>query len=98
MSTAPTMHTHVNYVISETGQETDQFLASVHPAHQDMVNMVLSQPVDEDGRSEFCWIRLQNGALILGLFPQGDTYEYLTQGGCDTEYPGDDLPSFYPEG
>lgn len=28
-----------------------------------------------DGRSEWKWFRLANGDLILGCWPQGDTYE-----------------------
>lgn len=30
-------------------------------------------------RSEFCWITLPNGDLVLGVYPEGDTYEKLTQ-------------------
>jgi hypothetical protein len=29
---------------------------------------------DNDGRSDFVWLRLPNGDLILGVWPQGDTY------------------------
>lgn len=36
-------------------------------------------PEDDDGRSQVVAIRLQNGDLVLGFFPQGDTYEYVTQ-------------------
>lgn len=41
----------------------------------DAVNEVLSQsPDDPDGRSQWVWVRLPNGDLILGVLPQGDTY------------------------
>jgi hypothetical protein len=43
-------------------------------AGDDAVAKVLERPVHEDGRSEFVWLRLSNGDLILGVFPCGDTY------------------------
>lgn len=39
------------------------------------VNQVVNAPVDtSNGRSEWVWVRLANGDLLLGVFPQGDTY------------------------
>lgn len=53
-------------------------LAWVHKASDDYVSYVLSQPVGTgDGRSDWVWLRLPNGDLILGVFPQGATYEYV---------------------
>lgn len=50
-------------------------LASVMPANNKDVLHVLSSPEKTgDGRSEFVWVRLLNGDLLLGVFPQGDTY------------------------
>jgi hypothetical protein len=44
-------------------------------ADEDDAIDVLQQPVGTtDGRSNFMWIRLRNGDLILGVFPEGDTY------------------------
>lgn len=55
-------------------------LASVLPATKEQVDFVLSQSEDdEDGRSNWVWVRLANGDLILGVYPQGDTYETITQ-------------------
>lgn len=34
---------------------------------------------DENGRSQTIAIRLPNGDLVLGFYPQGDTYENVTQ-------------------
>lgn len=34
---------------------------------------------DEEGRSQFVWVRLPNGDLILGVFPQGGTYHLATE-------------------
>jgi hypothetical protein len=33
----------------------------------------------DDGRSQWCWFRLPNGDLIFGCYPQGDTYERVSQ-------------------
>lgn len=41
-----------------------------------------------DGPAEYQWVRLRDGTLILGIFPQGDVYEELTQSKnvCPFEY------------
>ncbi len=36
-------------------------------------------PDEDDTRSQVLAIRLPNGDLILGFYPQGDTYEEITQ-------------------
>ena len=44
-------------------------------ASQELVDLVMSKETGGmDGRSEWRWFRLPNGDLILGVFPQGDTY------------------------
>lgn len=44
-------------------------------ADQRAVDYVLAQSTSSmDGRSEWLWLRLPNGDLVLGVFPQGDTY------------------------
>lgn len=51
------------------------YLAMHAPASEDAVAHVLTQPTDgHDGRSTWKWFRLPNGDLILGVFPQGETY------------------------
>lgn len=53
----------------------NRLLAMVHPASQASVNYVLAQSeTDENGRSNWVWVRLPNGDLILGVYPQADTY------------------------
>jgi hypothetical protein len=53
----------------------DGDIREADPKH---VEMVLSADVNSDnGRSQFCWVRLPNGDLVLGVFPQGETYEKL---------------------
>jgi hypothetical protein len=50
------------------------------PASRHAVEQVLAAPVDyDDGRSEFVWIRLDGGDLILGVFPVGDTYVHASE-------------------
>jgi hypothetical protein len=47
----------------------------VKPASAESVVTVLdADPQSPDGRSNWVWLRLPNGDLVLGLFPQGDTY------------------------
>lgn len=59
-----------------TGDEPeDKTLVSRHPANPDYVKRVIDTETDTDeGRSEWFWIRLANGDLILGCYPQGETY------------------------
>ena len=58
--------------------ELGESIAYTYPANIDDVNLVLSQdPDDENGRSEWRWLRLNNGDLALIVFPQGDTYMAL---------------------
>jgi hypothetical protein len=48
---------------------------SIKPASAESVVTVLdASPDDEDGRSNWVWLHLPNGDLVLALFPQGDTY------------------------
>jgi hypothetical protein len=56
-------------------REHADLIATVYPADNDAVLTILSaDPDNPDGRSQFMWVRLVNGDLILGVFPQGDTY------------------------
>lgn len=49
------------------------------PASAESIEKVLmADENDPDGRSEYMWVRLANGDLILGVFPQGDTYVEVT--------------------
>lgn len=41
--------------------------------------------VRDGERSPYHWLRLPNGDLMLGVFPQGDTYEAVQ---ADARYPG----------
>jgi hypothetical protein len=57
----------------ETSKEA--IIARSKPASDEMVEKVLNASTEgSDGRSRWMWFRLANGDLILGVFPQGDTY------------------------
>ena len=56
-------------------EDPERIIASVHPASMQIVSKVLTKvPSDPEGRSQWMWVRLPNGDLILGVYPQGDTY------------------------
>lgn len=51
-------------------------IAYIHPASKKSVKKVLAATTKgQNGRSNWVWVRLPNGDLILGVFPQGETYE-----------------------
>ncbi len=55
--------------------ETESHDILLKPASPASVLTVLAaSDTDEDGRSEWLWVRLPNGDLVLGVYPQGDTY------------------------
>ena len=56
------------------GRPTETVIAEYHRASPAAVERVLEAPLTGDGRSEWRWIRLANGDLILGVFPHGETY------------------------
>jgi hypothetical protein len=51
-------------------------LATVVPVEtESMIKTILdSSTKSGDGRSPWVWVRLANGDLLLGMFPQGETY------------------------
>lgn len=54
-------------------------IAHVVSAAQDDVERVLKAEInDDDGRSDWVWVRLANGDLLLGMFPCGATYEKVS--------------------
>jgi len=56
-------------------EDGSMHLATVTPAKNAAVIEVLRADVSSmDGRSQWVWVRLADGTLILGVFPQGDTY------------------------
>lgn len=61
-------------------------IATVHPATASYITKVLkAEEGHVDGRSEWLWLRLSDGTLMLGLFPRGDTYLECE---IDASYPG----------
>lgn len=62
---------HITY----DDEDETRALAFIHPASPAAVRKVLrAKEGFIDGRSEYCWLRLPNGDLMLGVFPRGDTY------------------------
>lgn len=56
--------------------EWDENYYTVKSAAASAVTEVLDSKIsDPDGRSQWVWVRLPDGDLILGIFPQGATYE-----------------------
>lgn len=61
-----------------------RYIASVHPASPEAVEKVLkARDTDPDGRSQWVWVWLTTGELVLGVFPQGDTFCEIQR---DAEY------------
>jgi hypothetical protein len=48
-------------------------LKTASPEH--VLRVIMQNEDDPDGRSEWLWVTLPNGDVILGTFPQGTTYE-----------------------
>lgn len=56
-------------------EDGERVIATIKPADPEIVQQVLAaDESDDDGRSQWVWVRLPNGDLILGVYPQGDTY------------------------
>lgn len=65
------------------GEESSE-IAWVAPAKQADAEKLLASDISNDGRSDWKWLRLRDGTLILGVFPCGDTYmEFSDSGVCD---------------
>lgn len=61
--------------IDDAGAPTEQLIAQVYPANAAAARKLLAAPIDnDDGRSPWVWVLLQNGDLLMATFPQGDTY------------------------
>lgn len=58
------------HVVYENGRH----IATVTPASDAAVMRVMrASEHSPDGRSNPVWVRLENGDLLLGVYPQGDT-------------------------
>jgi hypothetical protein len=67
----------------------DDTIAWMKDASPEAVDYMLTREVGTgNGRSKWVWLRLANGDLILGTFPQGDTYMDVSEGGdAEMTYP-----------
>ena len=69
-------------LFADSPEQVSHELAWCWDANEDFVNAVLNAEVDTgEGRSQWYWIRLPNGDLLLGTFPQGATYEMIAESG-----------------
>lgn len=60
---------------TQLNPDDQENVVTIYPAGPEAVLTVLDAGTgSEDGRSQWLWVRLGNGDLILGVFPQGDTY------------------------
>lgn len=58
--------------------EPDADDTTITPADAADVELVLGQDENSsDGRSNWVWVTLPNGDVVLGVFPQGATYEQI---------------------
>lgn len=70
----------VGFIDDQTYQEwldysTDpKKLGEIQPTPEAVNTFMLNQPVGDDGRSEWFWLRLVDGTLVWGCFPTGDAY------------------------
>lgn len=47
----------------------------IKPASQKSIDIIMkSDETSMDGRSNWLWLRLPDGDLIFGCYPEGDTY------------------------
>lgn len=78
------MKSHGSYTQDENGEPITQ-IAWIEPATEAQAAEMIDLPTTgHDARSDWAWFRLQNGDLIFGCFPQGDTYMNYSDGGvCD---------------
>lgn len=54
-------------------------IATKKLATPEHVGRVITAEVSADGRSEWIWLRLADGTLMLGLFPCGDLYMEVSE-------------------
>lgn len=70
----------VNYIEEQLGDGSPVILGwSVEASPASVLQVLGADEGTGHGRSKFEWLRLQNGDLILGVWPHGDTYESVSE-------------------
>lgn len=82
------MKTYPLFDTDADGNATGNQIGWQTEARKEDVEYVLAQPTDgDDGRSEWRWLRLKDGTLMLICFPQGETYMRVSDASvCDFEW------------
>lgn len=81
-----TIEPHGLFDQDDQGEQTDRQIAWIEPANRQDVQRFLMLQQDGSGetRSDWFWMRLRDGTLLFGSFPQGDAYlEFSDAGICD---------------
>lgn len=78
---------HGLYTEDENGNPTNQ-VGWIEPAKPEDAAKMLATPMEgDDNRSEWFWLRMQDGTLIFATYPQGETYmEFSDAGVCDFKW------------
>lgn len=56
------------------GDNDSGFFAIKNAKPKSVADVLRKRANDDEGRSQWVWVRLPNGDVMLGVFPQGDTY------------------------
>jgi hypothetical protein len=71
----------------DDGNKTDHQIACTTDAKPADAAAVIAAPINDDGRSDWQWMRLRDGTLMLVCYPRGDTYMQFSDAGvCDWEW------------
>jgi len=82
----------------DDGNKTEHQIACTTDAKPTDAAAVLAAAIDDDGRSDWQWMRLRDGTLMLVCFPRGDTYMQFSDAGvCDWVWAAEAPPEPEPE-
>jgi hypothetical protein len=56
-----------------------KFIGYVFPTKTEDVTAVIQSKIGDDGRSDWKFIRLSNGDLVLAVYPTGEMYELISE-------------------
>lgn len=68
-------HLTIREITADPDDITNGVIAFEATADPAIAQAVIDAPIGNNGRSDWCWIRLANGDLLLACWPNGETYE-----------------------